>query len=70
MNFIDLGEVVLQPVIGTNEELIHQNNTITEDRIWDGITNTVEFLISKEFNYVNIIAHNEMIVQIVPDITF
>ena len=68
MSFIDLGEVVLQPVIGTNEELVPQENVITEDQIWDGITNAVDFLVEKQFNYVNIIAHNEMMVQVAPDI--
>lgn len=68
MSFIDLGEAILQPVIGTNEELVPQNNVITEDQIWDGITNTVDFLIAKQFHYVNIIAHNEMMAQLAPDI--
>lgn len=68
MSFIDLGEIVLQPVIGTNEELVDSSNMITEERIWDGISDTVEFLVEKQFKSVNIIAHNEMMVQVAPDI--
>ena len=68
MNFIDLGEVVLQPVLGTNEELVIEKNIITEERIWDGLSDAVDFLQEKNFNFVNIIAQNEMAVQVMPDI--